>query len=283
MIQGNAVSFSYHKKGVLHDCSFSIPQGSVCGILGQNGVGKTTLLKLLSGLLIPDSGSVQVHGYEPKRRRREFYEQIAYVPQNPSTPTILVSTYAEMCGPLYPDFSLDVWKSLVERFRVNKLDSFAELSGGDLRKAWLCFALACRTPVLLLDEPTQGLDISSQETFREVIAEESAEQRTIVLSTHHIREIEHVLDSVVFVSETGSIIHTGRCEDLCNSYHMEEAGSPTHLPTDRLYARRTATGWICLKKGPAQHSQTIPLEFLFHALTSPQNTMEHAHETPRSE
>ncbi|GAB6091126.1 ATP-binding cassette domain-containing protein [Spirochaeta dissipatitropha] len=269
MIQCSNINFSYRKKTALDGCSFTIENGSICGLLGRNGAGKTTLLKVLSGLLLSRQGELNVNGFNPAQRQAHFYANLAYVPQELPVPNMKVQTYANICGGLYPNFSNDSLDTLFQRFHVDPNSDFGELSGGDLRKAWLCFAMACRTPLVFLDEPSQGLDIPAQETLRQVLAEEGSAERIILLSTHHVREIENLVDSLLVMNNKGSIICSGRTEDIFNEYRMVEVSNEDLLPARCLYKRRTAEGWKGICKENPTRSQTIPLELLFHALTGP--------------
>lgn len=277
MIQCSNIRFSYRKKIALDGCSFTIEAGSICGLLGRNGAGKTTLLKLLSGLLLSRQGELSVNGFNPARRHADFYANLAYVPQELPVPNMKVQTYADICGGLYPNFSYSSLHSLLQRFHVDSGSNFGELSGGDLRKAWLCFAMACRTPLVFLDEPSQGLDIPAQETLRQVLAEEGSPERIILLSTHHVREIENLVDSLLVMDNNGSIICSGKTEDIFSQYRMVEVSSKDMLPGSCMYTRRTAEGWKGICRETPTRSQTIPLELLFHALTGSSSVEETVH------
>lgn len=269
MIQCEHVSFSYKRERAVRDCSFSLPAGSLCGLLGRNAAGKTTLIKLLAGLLLPQSGQIEVVGRSPRTRSADFYASIACVPQDLPAPRMSVQKYADICGDLYPDFSFARFGELCRRFFVDPGDQFGTLSGGDLRKAWLSFALACNTPVLLLDEPLQGLDIPAQETLRQVLAETGAEGRSILLATHHVREIENLIDSLVLMHTSGQIVCAGDLESVYNRFTMLNTTAESDIPTDCIYSRRTPTGWEGIIEQRPPKPQSIPLELLFHALAGP--------------
>ncbi|MFW5801168.1 MAG: ATP-binding cassette domain-containing protein [Spirochaeta sp.] len=266
MINCQKLQFAYRKNPVLHDCSFAVPRGSVCGLLGRNGAGKTTLLKLLAGLLRPQSGSITVNGYEPARRHAGFYASLAWIGQDLPVPPMTPAAYADIAGKLYPDFSAHDFADLSRRFEIDPAVPFGQLSGGDLRKAWISFGIACRTPVVLLDEPSQGLDIPAQETLRHVLAEVSSDDRCILLSTHHVRELEHLVDSLLLLHSSGHISYSGPLDQVHTEYRYITAGDSREME-GCLYSRRTPGGWEGILPERSPQPQSIPLELLFQALS----------------
>ncbi|MDR1739178.1 MAG: ABC transporter ATP-binding protein [Bacteroidales bacterium] len=208
MIKTNDLSFKYSKGGspIFDNLNIEIgnevnSNSNICGLLGENGVGKTTFLRLLSGLLFPKQGKIEVNGFNPRNRSAEFLSQIYYFPENIESIEKNIQKYAEMYAPFYPDFSRGNFEYCLSEFGVNPHMSVNALSHGNRKKALLSFALACNTPVLLLDEPTNGLDIPSKTVFRRLLLEfaNNAAGKTIIISTHQVREVEDIIDPIIIM------------------------------------------------------------------------------------
>ncbi len=266
MIQCKNLSFGYKKEKVFEGFDWELTQGSIVGLLGPNGAGKTTLFKMLTGLIFPKEGEIRVEGFEPKKREENFYRKLTYVGEELATPNMTPYEYGKICGPLYPDFSEKVFLDLVEKFDFDGEKKFASFSAGDLRKAWLALSLACRTKILLLDEPSKALDINAQSVLRRSLAEASAEGVKILLSTHHVRELEGLLDYVALIDRGGVLRYSGGVETLHQDFHLTYHQRKEALPEEALAYQRSPSGWAALRRGASQEPVEIPLELLFTGL-----------------
>jgi ABC-2 type transport system ATP-binding protein len=207
MINTKDLCFKYSKGGspVFDGLNIEIGNNGICGLLGENGVGKTTFLRLLAGLLFPKQGCVEVNGFSPRERKAEFLSQIYYFPENSEIIDRNIKKYAEMYAPFYPNFNKSNFEYCLSEFGVNPSMPVNNLSQGNRKKAMLSFAFACNTPVLLLDEPTNGLDIPSKTIFRRLLSEfagnacSSATGKTVIISTHQVREVEDVIDPIIIM------------------------------------------------------------------------------------
>lgn len=264
MISCQNLSFSYGRKKALQSLDLSIAKGRICGLLGKNGAGKTTLLKILSGQLMASGGTAQVLGMNPEKRTKALYQDLAFVGDTLATPNMRLSAYAKLVGPLYPDYSVQEFTRLCKAFLVDPEQKFTEYSSGSLRKAWLSFAMACGTRLLILDEPSQGLDIPSQDVLRRELASWAGEDRLIILSTHHVLEVEQLIDYLVILQADGKLGYASSLDTLHKEYSVVENTSGT-ADAPVLARTRIASGWKLLLKKPADRAQAVNMELLFQA------------------
>lgn len=208
MIAFKNVCFSYRRNvPVLSNLSLQIEPGTVCGLLGRNGVGKSTMLYLTAGLLRPRSGQVLCNGYIPSDRQVNFLNDIFIVPEEFDLPPITLDEYVRINSVFYPKFNLDLMHSILEIFALPGNINLGALSLGQKKKAFLSFALACNTSILLLDEPTNGLDITAKRMFRAAITAAMTDDKTIIISTHQVYDVENILDHVVIADNNRILLN----------------------------------------------------------------------------
>lgn len=208
MIAFKDVCFSYRRNiPVLSNLSLQIEPGTVCGLLGRNGVGKSTMLYLTAGLLRPRSGQVLCNGYIPSDRQVNFLNDIFIVPEEFDLPPITLDEYVRINSVFYPKFNLDLMHSILEIFTLPGNINLGALSLGQKKKAFLSFALACNTSILLLDEPTNGLDITAKRMFRAAITAAMTDDKTIIISTHQVYDVENILDHVVIADNNRILLN----------------------------------------------------------------------------
>lgn len=208
MIAFKDVCFSYRRNvPVLSNLSLQIEPGTICGLLGRNGVGKSTMLYLTAGLLRPRSGQVLCNGYIPSDRQVNFLNDIFIVPEEFDLPPITLDEYVRINSGFYPKFNLDLMHSILEIFALPGNINLGALSLGQKKKAFLSFALACNTSILLLDEPTNGLDITAKRMFRAAITAAMTDDKTIIISTHQVYDVENILDHVVIADNNRILLN----------------------------------------------------------------------------
>lgn len=208
MIAFKDVYFSYRRNvPVLSNLSLQIEPGTVCGLLGRNGVGKSTMLYLTAGLLRPRSGQVLCNGYIPSDRQVNFLNDIFIVPEEFDLPPITLDEYVRINSVFYPKFNLDLMHSILGIFALPGNINLGALSLGQKKKAFLSFALACNTSILLLDEPTNGLDITAKRMFRAAITAAMTDDKTIIISTHQVYDVENILDHVVIADNNRILLN----------------------------------------------------------------------------
>ena len=261
MITLKELSFSYsRKKEVLDRINLEVGSGHICGLLGKNGEGKTTLLNLLSGQIFPDQGSCLVLEEIPSERNARFLQQIFLLPEEISMPEVTAIEYIKMYAPFYPTFRDDICKACVESFEINLSDRLSKMSQGQRKKVAITLALAAHTPLLLMDEPTNGLDIPSKATFRRLVASLIDDNQTVIISTHQVRDLESLIDTVLILDQRQILLNKT----------LNEIGEKLYfgplLPEEKaLYSEPTPQGTIGVTARDGKEETAASLELLFNA------------------
>ena len=261
MITLKELSFSYsRKKEVLDRINLEVGSGHICGLLGKNGEGKTTLLNLLSGQIFPDQGSCLVLEETPSERNARFLQQIFLLPEEISMPEVTAIEYIKMYAPFYPTFRDDIYKACVESFEINLSDRLSKMSQGQRYKVGISLALAAHTPLLLMDEPTNGLDIPSKATFRRLVASLIDDNQTVIISTHQVRDLESLIDTVLILDQRQILLNKT----------LNEIGEKLYfgplLPEEKaLYSEPTPQGTIGVTARDGKEETAVSLELLFNA------------------
>ena len=261
MITLKELSFSYsRKKEVLDRINLEVGSGHICGLLGKNGEGKTTLLNLLSGQIFPDQGSCLALEEIPSERNARFLQQIFLLPEEISMPEVTAIEYIKMYAPFYPTFRDDICKACVESFEINLSDRLSKMSQGQRKKVAITLALAAHTPLLLMDEPTNGLDIPSKATFRRQVASLVNDDQTVIISTHQVRDLESLIDTVLILDQRQILLNKT----------LNEIGEKLYfgplLPEEKaLYSEPTPQGTIGVTAREDKEETAVSLELLFNA------------------
>lgn len=261
MITLKELSFSYsRKKEVLDRINLEVGSGHICGLLGKNGEGKTTLLNLLSGQIFPDQGSCLVLEETPSERNARFLQQIFLLPEEISMPEVTAIEYIKMYAAFYPTFRDDICKACVESFEINLSDRLSKMSQGQRKKVAITLALAAHTPLLLMDEPTNGLDIPSKATFRKLVASLIDDNQTVIISTHQVRDLESLIDTVLILDQRQILLNKT----------LNEIGEKLYfgplLPEEKaLYSEPTPQGTIGVTAREDKEETAVSLELLFNA------------------
>ena len=202
MITLSDLGFSYSGKSkVFSGLSLAIPAGRSVGILGANGVGKTTLIKLLAGLVSPTQGSLTVLGFNPRQRQASFYQDLFLVPEESELPPITGNQYLAKFSVFYPNFNQEQFRNLVRQFDVDSTKRLTKMSLGQKKKFLLAFAMASGCRLILMDEPTNGLDIPAKTQFRDMVVKHQSDEQTFLICTHQVRDLDSIIDSVVMMNE----------------------------------------------------------------------------------
>lgn len=215
MITIKDLTFWYSKQNkIFEKLNLELEAGHIYGLLGKNGAGKTTLLKLICGLSFPKSGTVAMDGLIPARRETGFLKDIFLVPEEISLPSLTPERFADLYGGFYPAFDLAQFREILGKLEVETVQKFTGMSHGQKRKAMIAFALAANTRYLFLDEPTNGMDIPSKAAFRSMLAASFFEEKTIILSTHMVRDLESMIDSVIILENHRIILNQSVDQNL---------------------------------------------------------------------
>ncbi len=261
MITLKELSFSYsRKKEVLDRINLEVGSGHICGLLGKNGEGKTTLLNLLSGQIFPDQGSCLVLEETPSERNARFLQQIFLLPEEISMPEVTTIEYIKMYAPFYPTFRDDICKACVESFEINLSDRQSKMSQGQRKKVAITLALAAHTPLLLMDEPTNGLDIPSKATFRRLVASLIDDNQTVIISTHQVRDLESLIDTVLILDQRQILLNK-----MLNEIGEKLYFGPLQPEEKALYSEPTPQGTIGVTAREDKEETAVSLELLFNA------------------
>ncbi len=212
----DGVSKSFIGKRVLKDVSFHIPRGQIIGIIGTNGSGKSTVLKLMAGLLQPSKGRVELEG---QRVSRISSRRVAFLPeQDVFYPTHTVDRTLRFYTAMYRDFDIAKALELTESFGLDLKEKVARLSKGNRARLKIVLVLARQVPLIVMDEPLSGLDPLVRESIiRTVISYVDMEEQTLVLSTHEVDEIEPLLDRVILIRD-GEVVRDEAVEQIQSEY-----------------------------------------------------------------
>ena len=262
MITIDNLAFSYGNKPVLNNISLRLETGKIYGLLGENGVGKTTLLTLICGLKKAQSGSIDCDGIDPYSRNPEFLAQVFYLPDEVAPVPSTAISWAKSLGPFWPNFKLENFSAAMKDFEMDETMKMHKMSAGQLKKTYISFALACGTSYILMDEPTNGLDIPSKSLFRRVIARHMTPDRTLIISTHQVHDVESLLDHVVILDHS-EVLLDASISDICQHYRFEQR--PTNADdSDVVYAEPNLQGCAVIAHREEGMAETpVDLELLF--------------------
>jgi ABC-2 type transport system ATP-binding protein len=266
LIQVRNLGFKYGKKPVFSHLDLEIERGNIYGLLGKNGAGKTTLLKLLSGQLFPEEGNVTSLGFNPVARDPQMLREIFYLPEEFPLPKMKLKEYLAMRTPFYPKFDQTQFDTYYKNFELSVDQNINELSFGQKKKLLLSFALASNTSLLILDEPTNGLDIPSKKQFRQTVASAMTENRTFIISTHQVRDMENLIDPIIVLHD-GVVIFNNSVESVTGSYGLHFSEKET-AREESVYSEKVLGGWMVMQKRKEEEDNQIPidLETLFNAV-----------------
>lgn len=268
MIDVRDLCFHYQgsKHQVFSHFALQLNPGRVYGLLGKNGTGKSTLLYLISGLLRPDSGTVTVNGMESRLRLPEMLQEVFIVPEEYAMPDMSFEAFADMMRAFYPHFSDDLLAKCLADFEMPARPNLKELSMGQKKKVYMSFAIATGTHLLMMDEPTNGLDIPSKALFRKVVANYMEDDRTLIISTHQVHDIESLLDHVVIINQSRVLLNSS-IADISRRYAFRYL-SPQEMDDNVLYAEPSLQGnAVIMPRGEGEETQ-VDLELLFNATIS---------------
>ena len=264
MLEARQVNFGYGPDPLFLNTDLTLTPGHIYGLLGLNGAGKSTLLKLVAGLLFPNSGRITAYGYDPARRAPGFLAQVFLLPEELNVPGITGKEFVAVRSLFYPDFDRAQMQRFLDEFEIAEKTRLTALSHGQQKKFLLSFGLACNASLVLLDEPTNGLDIPSKGLFRRLVAESLSEKRTIVVSTHQVREVESLVDLIVILHE-GKVLLNRTVSELSGNLRFSVSGSRPEAGGGLIYTERTVGGYASVWKDRSAGDRGLDMELLFKA------------------
>jgi len=265
MIQLDNVQFGYVKtRPLFNGVTLHLEQGHLYGLLGRNGAGKSTLLKIMTGVLFPQSGEVLLDGQPSYKRTTKQLQDVYFLQEEIYVPHLKISQFEKAFAPFYPNFSHDQFIEYLREFEMDNMPGFIDkFSHGQKKKVMIAFALATNVPLLIMDEPTNGLDIPSKSIFRKIMASYADEQKTVLISTHQVRDLHSLIDAV-------SIIDNGRMILNASTYEITDkllfdVDDQKSQDSKVFYTEETPRGIYQVKENLNHVDSAIDLELLFNA------------------
>ena len=264
MLQINNISFGYNKKrgNVFSDFSLNLEAGNVYGLLGKNGAGKSTLIYLMTGLLTPQSGEALMDGVNVRERLPKTMSDLFLVPEEFDLPRLSIKQYVSINAPFYPNFSMEDMQRYLEIFEMSDyIDvNMHSMSMGQKKKVFMAFAFATNTRVLIMDEPTNGLDIPSKSQFRKLVTTGMSDDRMMLISTHQVRDISDILDHVVII-DNSKVLLNASFADVTSKL----AFRPLRAGDEPLFVVQSPFGPLAAVRAESGEETVVDLEMLFNA------------------
>jgi ABC-2 type transport system ATP-binding protein len=271
MVNVQNVTFSYNRRSeLLSNLSLKLEAGRIHGLLGKNGEGKSTLLKLISGLDFPKAGSIDTLGFNPIKRNPAMLQEIFFLPEELPQLTLSIENYEKVYAPFYPKFSSEQFHSYLKEFDIdNKKSMLNKLSHGQKKKVFVAFGLATNTKLLLMDEPTNGLDIPSKGQFRRMVASAIDENRCLIISTHQVHDLDSLIDSIT-VMEKHEIVFNQPIEEITKKLFFRVADR-NDKDESVIYSEDTLRGLYQVCENKTGEESKLDIELLFNAILTEKN------------
>lgn len=262
MIKVSDISFSYGHTPCLEHITLEMEKGRIYGLLGENGVGKTTLLTLLCGLKKVQKGSIDIDGFNPCKRNPLFLEKIFYLPDEVAPVPCTAAYFARSESVFRPGYDAAAFDELTRIFEVDPSQRMDRMSAGQLKKCYIAFALACKPEYLIMDEPTNGLDIPSKAQFRKAMLTWTSEDSTIVVSTHQVKDLENLIDPIIILDRR-TVLLNASVADITDKLYFDYGNT---LREDCLYSEQVPGGFLQVCPNTSKEESKISVEALFNAV-----------------
>ena len=262
MIKIKKLGFSYGDNVVLKDISMELEEGRIYGLLGENGVGKTTLLTLLAGLKDVCEGSIEVDGQTPFDRKPSFLSNIYYLPDEVPAPRRKAIDYASDHGQYWSKFSIEKFSEIMTVFDNDQDQRMDQMSYGQLKKTFISFALACNTKYLFMDEPTNGLDIPSKAQFRKAVSKYTSDDSTLLISTHQARDLEAIIDPIIILDRR-DVLMNASLDEIAQKLYFDYT---SEADPAALYSEMIPGGSIQVLINKEGVESKVNIEALFNAV-----------------
>ena len=266
MIQVQDLDFFYRKgKPIFHQLNLSLKPGHIYGLLGKNGSGKSTLLKSITGLVFPAKGKCLINGVDSAKRQVETLEDLYFIAEEVYLPPLTSSQFLKRTAGFYPKFSTANFYANLKTLDVDPDEVLSSMSYGQQKKAMIAFALATNTSVLIMDEPTNGLDIPSKVQFRKLIASNLTEERYVIISTHQVRDLESLIDTILILHHHQILVESS-IDDIAEK--LEFGSFDNTFGMKVLYEEETIRGKNAILENTSGKFSKMDLELLFNAVTT---------------
>jgi ABC-2 type transport system ATP-binding protein len=266
MINFEKVDFSYDKKlRLLSDLSLQIEPGHIHGLLGRNGEGKSTLLKLIAGLVFPQKGTIEVMGFEPRKRKPAMLRDIYFFSEELPVTTLSIRNFEKIYASFYPDFSSEQFDNYLKEFDIQSKEwKLNKLSYGQKKKVIISFGLATNTKILLMDEPTNGLDIPSKGQFRRIVASMLEDDRCLIISTHQVRDLDSLIDSIIIMDEHEIVFN--KSIDVITEKLLFKGYDTNEKDDSVIYSEDNLRGFYQVRENRKQEDSKLDIELLFNSV-----------------
>lgn len=263
MVKVENISYAYGSgKPVLDNISMTLEEGRIYGLLGENGVGKTTLLTLLCGLKNPQKGTISVDGRNPYKRQPSLLENQYFLSDEVPETNMKAMEYAREYGKFWKGFDMDKFTELMRIFETDQQQKMDKMSFGQLKKTYISFALACNCKHIYMDEPTNGLDIPSKAQFRKAITKYTSEDSTIVISTHQVRDLENIIDPIIILDRQDVLLNAGIAE-IADKLYFDYSGEKN---PGALYSETGPAGCLQVYPNATGEESKVNIEALFNTV-----------------
>ena len=262
MITIKKLGFSYDDHVVLKDISMDLQEGKIYGLLGENGVGKTTLLTLLAGLKKVDDGTLEIDGQKPFNREPSFLSNIYYLPDEVPAPRRKAIDFAVDHGQYWKNFNAQKFSEIMTIFDTDQSQRMDQMSYGQLKKTFISFALACNTKYLFMDEPTNGLDIPSKAQFRKAVSRYTSDDSTLLISTHQARDLEAIIDPIIILDRRDVLLNAS-LDEIAQKLFFDYS---TDVDPNALYQEMVPGGNIQVVRNTTGAESKVNIEALFNAV-----------------
>ncbi len=262
MIEIKDLAFSYGKTPILKSITTTLEEGRIYGLLGENGVGKTTLLTLLCGLKKVCSGSITTDGENPFDRTPTLLQNQFYLPDEVLPVAMKAECFAKERGAFWPDYDHSKFLEIMKEFENDPAKKMNQMSAGQLKKTYISLALACGCKYIFMDEPTNGLDIPSKTQFRSAIMKYTSDDSTIVISTHQVRDLENIIDPIIILDRQDVLLNAS-AEEITSKLYFDYG---TQLHPESLYSEQLPGGFIQVRPNTTGEDSKINVEALFNAV-----------------
>ena len=262
MIEINDLALSYGKTPILKSITTTLEEGRIYGLLGENGVGKTTLLTLLCGLKKVCSGSITTDGENPFDRTPTLLQNQFYLPDEVLPVSMKAECFAKERGAFWPDYDHSKFLEIMKEFENDPAKKMNQMSAGQLKKTYISLALACGCKYIFMDEPTNGLDIPSKTQFRSAIMKYTSDDSTIVISTHQVRDLENIIDPIIILDRQDVLLNAS-VEEITSKLYFDYG---TQLHPESLYSEQLPGGFIQVYPNTTGEDSKINVEALFNAV-----------------
>lgn len=266
MIQIKDLNFGYSKKALLFEnLNLNLSQGHIYGLLGKNGAGKSTLLHNITGLAYPRSGHCIINGNISSARSVAMLQDMFFIPEEVYVPSVTIKRYVKDTACFYPLFNEEQFYNYLAEFEIPVDAVLDKMSFGQQKKAMIAFGLATNTSFLVMDEPTNGLDIPSKVQFRKIIASVLTEERCIIISTHQVRDLDSLIDTLVVLHDREIVVNQ-LLDVISEKLYFTTLNADDNQPV--LYQEESMRGRNAILENTNELYSKVDMELLFNAIIS---------------